>query len=533
MQKIKYFLTVYYSFLVATVTCAQTISEDDYNQIQSRTIKTAVLSPILKDALREFSESQYLALKPLIFEKNIPEIQKTIQKGDITYQQLVQFYLYRIAIIETDANTSLHSIIALNPLIMEEAKEKDLQLKNKTSKHEIFGMPILLKDNIGSSSMNTTAGALALSNNQTDDAFIVKKLKESGALILGKVNLSEWANYLSDRSPSGYSAVGGHTLNPYGPGKFDTGGSSSGSAVAVAANFAVASIGTETCGSILSPASQNSVVGLKPTVGLLSRTGIIPLSSTYDTPGPITKSIIDNAIVLSAMLGYDSSDLASIKTVKPEKYKEDLMNASLKGKRFAIIEEFVNIPLYKRAIEKIKNKGAILVEINLKGNVISGNDQIAVLNYDFKHDLVDYLKFNASKNVPIVSIESLISFNKGDGSIRIPYGQKMLENILLDNSSSEKIKEIKDRLTLNSRSFLENIFKTKQVDAILSVNNYNAFEVAMANYPALSVQMGYKPDGEPMALTFIGKPFQEEQLLIYGSAFEKIEQVRMVPKDYN
>src|SRR5690606_23680601 len=198
-----------------------------------------------------------------------------------------------------------NSVISLNPKVIEQAKQKDKEFKNKRLKHPIFGMPILLKDNINTADMPTTAGAVVFQNNQTDDAFIVKQLKDKGALILGKANLSEWAYFFCGECPSGYSAIGGQTLNPYGRRVIDTGGSSSGSGVSVAANFCAAAIGSETAGSILSPASQNSVVGLKPTVGLLSRSGIVPISSTLDTPGPITKNVMDNAIVLDAMFGED------------------------------------------------------------------------------------------------------------------------------------------------------------------------------------------------------------------------------------
>ncbi len=177
-------------------------------------------------------------------------------------------------------------------------------------------MPILLKDNIGAAGMITTAGSVALADNNAGDAFITKRLKEENAIILGKANLSEWAYFLCTGCPVGYSAVGGQTINPYGRLQFESGGSSSGSGVSVAANYAVAAIGSETSGSILSPSSQNNLVGLKPTIGLLSRSGIVPISSHLDTPGPMTKNVVDNAIVLQALTGKDAADSYSYTSIE-------------------------------------------------------------------------------------------------------------------------------------------------------------------------------------------------------------------------
>ena len=224
-------------------------------------------------------------------------------------------------------------------------------------------MPILLKDNVNATGMPTTAGAVALKNNNTDDAYITARLKQEGALILGKANLSEWAYFFCGDCPSGYSAVGGQTLNPYGRKTIDTGGSSSGSGVSIAANFAVAAVGTETAGSILSPASQNSVVGLKPTIGLLSRSGIVPISSTLDTPGPMTKNVIDNAILLAALYGYDNTDSKSKSFKWPGNYYINGLkngNPSIKGKRFGAIKRLLSDTLYINAVNVLKAQGAII-----------------------------------------------------------------------------------------------------------------------------------------------------------------------------
>ena len=246
---------------------------------QSKYIDMNTVFRPFKADLANFSETNYTALKALILEQDIPTLQKNIKKGVLSYEKLTLFYLYRIRKFESDSTLSLNSIISLNPNVLEEARARDKN-KKENAEYSIYGMPIFLKDNINTADMPTTAGAIALAENKNiKDAFIVEKLRKKGALILGKVNLSEWAYFFCGDCPSGYSAIGGQTLNPYGRKIIDTGGSSSGSGVAVSSNFCVAAVGSETSGSILSPSSQNSIVGLKPTIGLLSRSGIVPILS--------------------------------------------------------------------------------------------------------------------------------------------------------------------------------------------------------------------------------------------------------------
>lgn len=532
MKHIKCFCAFFVAFFMATSAIAQINNGDlKIQEIQARTLKTNLI-PFLEKSLSGFSEQRYESLRPFILEKNIPEIQKAIYARKFSYLELTQFFLFRIAKYETNANTSLHAIIALNPHIIAEAKEKDVQLKNRKAKHDIFGMPILLKDNIGSKNMKTTAGALALIENEADDAFIVKRLKARGALILGKVNLSEWAYYLSFNCPMGYSAVGGQTLNPYGPGKFETGGSSSGSAVAVASNYAVASIGTETSGSILSPSSKNAVVGLKPTVGSLSRTGIVPLSSTFDTPGPITKNVVDNAIVFSAMLGNDEIDPESIKVKNQANLIQFLKTASLKGKRFGVISSRLTNSLYANAVAKLKDAGAIMVELNYDTDFSLIGYMLNILGYDFKNDLNHYLQNYASKNVKIKSVSDLVNFNEANAALRIPFGQSRIETAEKDTSSLVKITAAKNKLKKEGGIAFEKLFSNYSLDAILSIDNNNAMEAAIAKYPALAMPMGYSAEGEPTALTFIAKPFEEYKLLSLAAAYERISLSRKPPASY-
>lgn len=483
----------------------------------------AVFQPFQKD-LAAFSEEEYKKLKPFIVEKSIPLIQQAIKDGKLNYEKLTLFYLYRIRKFESDSTKYLNAIISLNSNVIAEARAKDEKSKTESIDNaSVFGMPILLKDNINSDGMNTTAGALALKDNKAKDAYITQKLKENDALILGKVNLSEWAYYFCSGCPLGYSAVGGQTLNPYGRKVFETGGSSAGSGVATAANYAVATIGTETAGSITSPSSQNSVIGLKPTTGLLSRSGIVPISSTLDTPGPMTKSVMDNYILLQALLGKDTEDEKSFTFTNDEKI---FKIGDLTKKKFGVFKALLQDSIYKNTIENIKKAGATIVEVSPEDNGLQGF--LTLLNIDMKHDLPKYLK---GENINFKSVEELVKFNQKDSLLRAPYGQQLFEGIVNDSTSLEQLASIKLRLKKSGTTYLKAL-EDEKLDAILSINNFHSAYSAVAEYPNLTVPMGYKETGEPISLTFIGLPKTEFKLLSLGLAFEKLSKVRKLPKDY-
>lgn len=483
--------------------------------------------------LASFSETDYNNLKPLVLEQDIPSLQKYIQEGKLSYELLTKFFLYRIRKYDRANPNSLNSVIALNPKVIEEARKCDELIKTHGLKHPIFGMPILLKDNIDASGMPTTAGAVALKGNFTEDAFIVKELKANGALILGKTNLSEWAYFFCGDCPSGYSAIGGQTLNPYGRKVLDTGGSSSGSGVAVAANFCVAAVGSETSGSILSPSSQNSNVGLKPTIGLLGRSGIVPISSTLDTPGPMTKNVIDNAILFHAMLGKDMDDFKATDGILKETFDLDNFEPiDLQGKKFGCFASLKEDPLYSKALHDLEHLGAEIVEI--EAQEIQLPDFIRLLNLDMKKDLSAYLKHYADNNVKVTSVEDVIVFNREDSINRMPYGQKLFEGIVADNGTEKDLENIKSTLKTNGKLFLDTPMQKYQLDAVLSINNFHAGFAAVAEYPAITVPMGYTADkGEPKGLTFISKPFSEIQLLQWAMAYEQATKQREMPKGYN
>ena len=488
--------------------------------------------PFEKD-LQNFTEAQYNSLKPLILEQDIPALQKHIQSGKLTYETLTKFYLYRIKLFDRENELSLNSVISLNPKVIEQAKQKDKEFKNKRLKHPVFGMPILLKDNINTADMPTTAGAVAFQNNQTDDAFIVKQLKDKGALILGKANLSEWAYFFCGECPSGYSAIGGQTLNPYGRRVIDTGGSSSGSGVSVAANFCAAAIGSETAGSILSPASQNSVVGLKPTVGLLSRTGIVPISSTLDTPGPMTKNVMDNAIVLDAMFGEDTNDSKSIYALWDNGfyYENIVTEEGLEDKRFGVFKHLLEDAVYKNAIAVLKTQGAVIIEIDEEK--VDLPDFIRLLNLDMKKDLPEYIKTSGNSKLEVKSISDIMAFNQKDSSNVMPYGQMLFKGVDADKATDSEFDLIKSTLFNNGKAYFDIPMKAHNLDAILSINNYHAAFAAVAEYPAITVPMGYAENGAPKGLTFIADRLQEKMLYQWAYAYEQVSKVRKAPKAYN
>jgi amidase len=499
-----------------------------FKLIQSKNLDKNAIWQDISEQIIYFSEEDYQNLKPLIFEQDIPTIQSHIQLGKLTYETLTQWYLYRIVKFENDRDRALQAIIAINPDAVKDARLHD---KNKSATdHPIYGIPILIKDNINMAGIPTTAGSYALRNNRTSDAFIVERLKANGAIILGKTNLSEWANYLCLRCPNGYSAMGGQTLNPYGRKIFDTGGSSSGSGVSMAANYAAAAIGTETSGSILSPSSKSSLVGLKPTVGLLSRGGIVPISSTLDTPGPMTRNVIDNAILLSAMSGEDINDPATKDNPKDKKYWQELSSGNLKGLRLGVNTRLLSDSIYKLTIEKLKLSGVIAIEFDPKQ--IEFDDFGKLLSADMKIDLPAYLDKYGADEIELSSVANIVEYNKEDSLQRIPYGQARFEGILDVELSAEELAELKLRLHNAGVSFFEKPWQEHELDAILSINNRYAGYAAAALYPCLTIPMGYREDGEPVGLTFIARPFEEDKLLKIGYAFEQSTKMRKSPTAY-
>jgi len=495
-----------------------------FKRIQSKhSDRNTFFTPFEKE-LSQFSETDYEQLKPLILEQDILSIQNYIQQGELTYEQLTLFYLYRIYRFETDKNTYLNAIISLNPEVLSQARLCDKN-REKALQHPLYGIPILLKDNINATPMATTAGAAAFQNNYPqEDAFLVKRLREKGGLILGKVNLSEWAYYFCSGCPLGYSAMGGQTLNPYGRKQFETGGSSSGSGVAVAANYASVAIGSETSGSILSPSGKNSVVGLKPTIGAVSRSGVVPISSTLDTAGPMTKNVLDNAIVMSVLVGEDPTDEYSYSS-NPISYQV-LDTVSLKGKRLGVFKAFEKDSLMGSVLSKIKNAGAEIVSIDPPEVVLKNFRRL--LDVDMRADLPKYIKNYGAQGLEFESVQDVIAFNLKDSLLHAPYGQEIFLRVAGETRTQEDFKEDKEELMRLAKSYFQSI-EQQQLDAILSIDNYTASYAAAAHYPALGVPMGYTSDGQPQNLTFIAPSRQEQTLLELGAAFERLVSARKFP----
>ncbi len=517
------------------------ISTKDFREfkvLDSRNLSKAEIWSEINSQMKDFKSDDHDRLKDFILEQDIPTLQKHIADGKFTYEELTKFYLFRIRKYDRENDLSLNSVISINPNAIKQAIKRDStrQLYDNVNadffSHTVIGMPILLKDNINAQGMATTAGAVALQNNITDDAYIVKQLKAKGAIILGKANLSEWAYFFCGDCPSGYSAIGGQTLNPYGRRIIDTGGSSSGSGVAVSANFCAAAIGSETSGSILSPSSQNSVVGLKPTIGLVSRSGIVPISSTLDTAGPMTKSVIDNAIVLDALFGYDTSDLKSIQTNKNSgHYSSDLKKTKLDGLRFGAPKRLLEDSLFVKALEVLKSNGAIIIEVEEED--IGLPNFIRLLNLDMKTDLPKYMGNYANTSITMRTVSDFMTYNKQDSILRMPYGQRLFKGIADDAGSSEFLRRIKDTLKTNGKRFFDKPMQAQSLDGFLSINNYHAGYAAVAEYPALTVPMGYDEKGVPKGLTFIALSLQEKQLLQWAYVYEQASKMRIAPKNYN
>lgn len=492
--------------------------------------KKVLLSPFEID-LFQFTEKKYDSLKPLILEKNLQEIQEQVAEGVFNYEDLTLFYLYRIREFDRENEYSLNTIISLNSQVLTDARLRDRNYKNIKDKSLIYGIPVLLKDNINTASMATTAGALALEKNTTASAYITNQLEQNGALILGKANLSEWGYYFCEDCPSGYSAMGGQTLNPYGRREFGTGGSSSGSAVAVAANFAPVSVGTETVGSIISPASQNSVVGLKPTVGLLSRSGILPISKTLDTPGPITKTVADNAILLNAMAGRDTLDskvYADSLAIPTDYYTHLKDSASVAGVRFGVFKSLQNNPLYKKAIDDLRKLGAEIVPFSPEQ--VDLTNFVQVLNLDMKNNLNAYLDRFVKRNVN--SIEDILAFNEENSITRIPYGQSILKAVVETDTNDVNYEIMSDNLKEQGEKYFTIPMGKYKLDAVLSINNNHAGYAAAAEFPAITVPMGYKSNGEPVGLTIISIPYSEQNLLRWAYVYEQKTKHRKSPKAY-
>lgn len=481
----------------------------------------------------------------------ITELQEGYANGNFTIEEVTKAYLQRIEDIDQNG-PELNSIIKINPQAVEAARALDQELEEGNKRGPLHGIAVVLKDNVDMKGMATTAGARIMEDAlPPDDAFITQKLQEAGAVILGKANLSEWANFHSSFSSSGWSGLGGQTRNPYDITRNPC-GSSAGSGVAVSANLTVVAIGTETNGSITCPSTANGIVGIKPTVGLLSRDGIIPISFTQDTPGPMARTVTDAAIALGTMVGVDTSDT---KTVASEgnfntDYTQFLNEDGIKGKRIG----FYTGPLgnhhrvdslTQQTIRLLEDNGATIVEIDDISEENVGGDSFQVLLYEFKDGLNKYLA-SLGENAPVDSLAQLVDSTLAD-SVEMQY----FDHDLLITASkkgdleSQEYKEALERMKRYTRAEgIDRVMDENNLDAIVSPTGGPAWKTdltngdnfglsssspaARAGYPNITVPMGYI-DGLPVGLSFFGRAWSEPELIEIAYAFEQATNVRKAP----
>ncbi|WP_144512170.1 amidase family protein [Bacillus sp. FJAT-22090] len=472
-------------------------------------------------------------------ELTIQEIQVHMENGEITSKELVMYYLFQIANYDQDG-PKINSILEINPDAIFIAEALDHERKTKGVRGPLHGIPVFLKDNIETNdSMHTSAGTLALATNMShNDAFLVEKLRKAGAVILGKTNMTELSNGMSSEMWAGYSARGGQVRNPYGDADLFVGGSSSGSAVAVAANFTVLSVGTETDASILSPATQNSVVGIKPTVGLISRKGIIPFTYSQDTAGPFARTVTDAAILLGALTGIDSSDPATYKSEgrAQSDYSSCLDPNGLKGARIGVFNPIPNDSdeydeqLFRDVIRTLDKEGAMVIE---KIDIPSFHREWSwgVSLYELKHSLDNYLS-KLPPQLPVHSISELIQFNKGIREKALKYGQDKLEkreqfpNTL---RNAEYLNAKLEDVYFSQEQGIDFALKKYGLDAILFPAYIGSTICAKAGYPSIAIPAGYMKSGRPFGVTFAGSAFSEGVLIKLGYAFEQATMHRKSP----
>ena len=503
------------------------ISRMRYKRLQSLTKDRNEIFKPFHDFLKSYDVSYHNSIKDLIINQDITSIQSHISKGKFNYEDLVKFYLYRIYKFEMDKDLYLNSIISLNPEIINEAKELD---RNNNPDNLLYGIPILVKDNINVEGMVTSAGASVFKDNLIDaNAIVIKNLKINNALILGKLNMSEWAYYFCRPCPVGYSSLGGQTLNPYGRKVFESGGSSSGSGVSIAANFAAASIGSETSGSILSPSSKNSLVGLKPTIGSISRSGIVPISSFFDTSGPMTTNVYDNAILYNSMIGFDDKDELSYKADKID--LEEMKSFDPRNIVVGISSNVVKDSLIAIALDDLKIIGISNAIYNPEKYSLPSFRSI--LTSDMKRDLPKYISDYANKDIQVYNVSDIVEFNNKDTLTHAPYGQYIFNEIKEDKVSDSELEQMKINTKSQATDYLNKIMTINDFDIYISVDNSMAGIAAAAHFPALTIPMGYRSDGQPSNITFIAKSKNEQLLYNIAYRYENQSKRRVAPKKYN
>jgi len=483
----------------------------------------------------------------------IEELKKEYEAGNYTIVEITQLFLDRINNIDFDG-PNLNSIIQINPDALSIAEQLDKELEEGNSRGALHGIPIIIKDNIDThDNMYTTAGSRALSGSKPlKDSFVAKQLKEAGAIILAKANLSEWANFRGELSSSGWSGINGQTKNPYILDRNPC-GSSSGSAVAVAAGLSLVAIGTETNGSIVCPSNANGIVGIKPTVGLISRSGIIPISFTQDTAGPMARTLTDAVLCLNALTRIDSSDVQTLTRIEaiPKDYSKFLKTNGLQGKKIGVYTRPLGRhnkvdTIFNQAVAFMKSQVAELIEIDTIVENDIGGLSFQIMLYEYKDGLNSYFK-SLGPDAKIKSLEELIEFNKKDSIELEFYNQKYLEMALeKEDLNSSAYKETLAKMLKGSReNGIDKVMNEHELDAIIAPTggpawktdhtNGDAFHVgssspaARAGYPNITIPMGFIEE-LPVGISFFGRAWSEPLLLEIAYAYEQGTKHRKAPQ---
>jgi amidase len=489
-------------------------------------------------------------------EKTIPELQAAIKSGRESAVSLTRKYLQRIHAIDADG-PRLASVIELNPDALAIARELDKERRAKGPRGPLHGIPIFIKDNIDTHDrMMTTAGSLALVGSiAPHDSFVAERLRAAGAVILGKTNLSEWANFRSGRSTSGWSGRGGQTKNPFVLNR-NPSGSSSGSGVATSANLCAASVGTETDGSIVSPSSYCGIVGIKPTLGLISRSGIIPISASQDTAGPMARTVTDAAILLGALAGYDSRDpiTGESRDKAATDYMQFLDANGLRGARIGVARKLFRhradtAKLFDNALEALRSAGATLIDpadIPSQGKV--GDAEFQVFLYEFKDGLNKYLA-GLDPKVPVRTLKDVIEFNEQNRDREMPYfGHETLIRAQEKGPLSEKeyVEARAKCVRLSREEGIDAVMKEHRLDALVGPTTGPAHATdylfgdrdtgggsssfpAMAGYPHITVPAG-NVLGLPVGFSFFGRAYSEPTLIKLAYSFEQLTRARKTPQ---
>ena len=489
----------------------------------------------------------------LLSEMTITDLETSYRKGSFTVRKIVELYLDRIEKIDKNG-PELNSIIIVNPEALKIADSLDQILKLGNQKGVLFGVPVLLKDNINTNDkMPTTAGSRVLANSfPTSDSWVAKKLRESGAVIIGKTNLSEWANYRASFSSSGWSGIGGQTKNPYVLDRNPC-GSSSGSGVAVSANLCIVAVGTETWGSIICPSNANGIVGIKPTVGLWSRSGIVPISYTQDTAGPMARTVKDAAILLGAVTGIDTSDKKT--TFSSDHFSRDytqyLNKNGLNSKRIGYLklEEGKHHKvdsLMHDAVRYLKSKGVEIIELERLVDGTPYNNSITILAYEFKDGLKKYFD-NLGEKSPITNLDDAINATLSDSLEMAYFNIERMKNSQSKGSldTEEYIESLENMLKAYRDDGIDSVMDKYKLDAIISLSGSPAWKTdlingdnfsisssvyaALSGYPNINVPMGFV--GEvPVGISFFGRAWSEPVLLEIAYAYEQGTKKRKPPR---